>query len=98
MGFGHSDILKVAVSPSVPVDCLFAGDLAHTCWKEVELRSHLEMLGVSEWACLMTRSMAARRGDQTDLEPGTMAQTSANKRKGRGCGKPARTSHDPRGG
>ncbi|KAJ1130275.1 hypothetical protein NDU88_008629 [Pleurodeles waltl] len=63
-------------------------DLEHTAWKEVELRSHLEMLGLPEWVCMTTRSMAAREGSQGRLEPGNMAQTAA-KRKGKRCGKPA---------
>ncbi|KAJ1198964.1 hypothetical protein NDU88_002802 [Pleurodeles waltl] len=62
-------------------------DLEHTAWKEVELRSHLEMLGLPEWVCMTTRSMADREGSQGRLEPGTMAQRIAKKR-GKGHGKP----------
>ncbi|KAJ1130022.1 hypothetical protein NDU88_008380 [Pleurodeles waltl] len=62
-------------------------DLEHTAWKEVELRSHLEMLGLPEWVCMTTRSMADREGSQGCLEPGTMAQRTAKSR-GKGRGKP----------
>ncbi|KAJ1140719.1 hypothetical protein NDU88_007064 [Pleurodeles waltl] len=62
-------------------------DLEHTTWKEVELRSHLEMLGLPEWVCMTTRSMADREESQGRLEPGTMDQTTA-KRRGKGRGKP----------
>ncbi|KAJ1088960.1 hypothetical protein NDU88_002114 [Pleurodeles waltl] len=62
-------------------------DLEHTAWKEVELRSHLEMLGLPEWVCMTTRSMADREGSQGHLEPGTMAQRAA-KWRGKGRRKP----------
>ncbi|KAJ1123242.1 hypothetical protein NDU88_001715 [Pleurodeles waltl] len=65
----------------------WGNDLEHTTWKEVELRSLLEMLGLPEWVCMTTRSMADREGSQGRLEPGTMAQTTA-KRRGKGRGKP----------
>ncbi|KAJ1211568.1 hypothetical protein NDU88_006926 [Pleurodeles waltl] len=76
---GVSGTLKVAVSPAMPVDCLLGNDLEHTAWKEVELRSHLEMLGLPEWVCMTIRSMAARQGSQGRLEPGKMAQTASGK-------------------
>ncbi|KAJ1123235.1 hypothetical protein NDU88_001708 [Pleurodeles waltl] len=63
-------------------------DLEHTAWKEVELRSHLEMLGLPEWVCMTTRSMATWEGSQGRLEPGKLAQTAA-KRKGKRRRKPA---------
>ncbi|KAJ1216045.1 hypothetical protein NDU88_003651 [Pleurodeles waltl] len=85
---GVSGTLKVAVSPAMPVDCLLGNDLEHTAWKEVELRSHLEMLGFPEWVCMTTRSMAAREGSHGRLEPGKMAQTAAQEG-GQGRGKPA---------
>ncbi|KAJ1092683.1 hypothetical protein NDU88_005793 [Pleurodeles waltl] len=85
---GVPGTLKVAVSPAMPVDCLLGKDLEHTAWKEVELRSHLEMLGLPEWVCMTTRSMADREGSQGRLEPGTMAQRTA-KRRDKGRGKPA---------
>lgn len=47
----------------------------------------LEMLGLPEWACMTTRSMAARKGDQKELVPETVAQVPPN-RKGRGHRKP----------
>ncbi|KAJ1210123.1 hypothetical protein NDU88_005491 [Pleurodeles waltl] len=72
----------------MPVNCLLGNDREHTAWNEVELKSHLEMLGLPECVCMTTRSMAAREGSQVRLEPGTMAQTAA-KRKGKRCGKPA---------
>ena len=72
----------------MPVDCLLGNDLEHTAWKEVELRSHLEMMGLPEWVCMTTRSMATQEGSQGHLEPGTMAQTTAKER-GKGRGKPA---------
>ncbi|KAJ1216254.1 hypothetical protein NDU88_003858 [Pleurodeles waltl] len=63
-------------------------DLEHTAWKQEQLRSQWEMLGLPEWVCMSTRSMAAQKGSQGSLVPGTMAQTAAQ-RKGKGCGKPA---------
>ncbi|KAJ1099129.1 hypothetical protein NDU88_004233 [Pleurodeles waltl] len=64
-------------------------DLEDSPWKEVEHRSHLEMLGLPGWVCVSTRSMAARHGNQEPLEPETVAQGTAKKRKGRGRRKPA---------
>ena len=73
----------------MPIDCLLGNYLEHTLWKEVELQSHLEMLGLPEWVCLTTWSKAARERSQGGLEPGKMAQVPDKKRKGKGCGKPA---------
>ncbi|KAJ1114638.1 hypothetical protein NDU88_002873 [Pleurodeles waltl] len=75
-------------TPGLTSVALGGNDLEHTAWKEVELRSHLEMLGLPEWVCMTTRSMADREGSQGRLEPGTMAQRAA-KRRGKGRGKPA---------
>ncbi|KAJ1117511.1 hypothetical protein NDU88_005710 [Pleurodeles waltl] len=84
---GVSGSLKVAVSPTMPIDCLLENDLEDSPWKEVEHRSHLEMLGLPGWVCVSTRSMEARQGNQEPLEPETVAQGTAKKRKGRGHGK-----------
>ncbi|KAJ1139371.1 hypothetical protein NDU88_005745 [Pleurodeles waltl] len=73
----------------MPVDCLLGNDLEDSPWKEVEHRSHLEMLGLPGRVCISTRSLAARQGNQEPLEPETVAQGTAKKRKGRGRGKPA---------
>ncbi|KAJ1199297.1 hypothetical protein NDU88_003134 [Pleurodeles waltl] len=86
---GVSGSWKVAVSPTMPVDCLLGNDLEDSPWKEVEHRSHLEMLGLPGWVCVSTRSMAANQGSQEPLEPETVAQGTAKKRKGRRRGKPA---------
>ncbi|KAJ1188673.1 hypothetical protein NDU88_005432 [Pleurodeles waltl] len=86
---GVSGCWKVAVSPTMPVDCLLGNDLEDSPWKEVEHRSHLEMLGLPGWVCVSTRSMAANLGSQEPLEPETVAQGTAKKRKGRGRRKQA---------
>ncbi|KAJ1172933.1 hypothetical protein NDU88_004775 [Pleurodeles waltl] len=72
----------------MPVDWRLGNNLETSTWKEVELRSHLGMLWLPEWACVTIRCMAAKQGNQTDLEPETVAQMTA-KRKGKGCRKPA---------
>ena len=79
-----SGSLKVAMSPAMSVDCLLGNDLEQTIWKEIELRSCLEMLGLPEWVPRTTWSMAAHQGSQKDLEPKTVAQVPAKKRGGRG--------------
>ncbi|KAJ1093869.1 hypothetical protein NDU88_006960 [Pleurodeles waltl] len=84
----HQVIVADNRESHLPVALVPCNDLEHTAWKEVELRSHLEMLGLPEWVCMTTRSMAAREGSQGCLEPGTMAQTAA-RRKGKRRGKPA---------
>ena len=70
----------------MPVDCLLGSDLEHSLWKEVELKSHLEMLGLPEWVCVTTWSMATQERSQGSLEkwPRQLLKT-----KGRGWGKSA---------
>ncbi|KAJ1084302.1 hypothetical protein NDU88_004454 [Pleurodeles waltl] len=72
----------------MPVNCLLGNDLWDFPWKEVEHRSHLEMLGLPGWLRVSTRSIAARQGNQKPLEPETVAQVTTKKMKGRGRGKP----------
>ena len=77
--------------------------MEHTQWKEVELQSLLEMLGLPEWVCATTQAMAAQGKCQSDVEPGKMTQAAAHKKRGRRRGKPApeiptvREETDPEG-
>ncbi|KAJ1110260.1 hypothetical protein NDU88_007615 [Pleurodeles waltl] len=70
----------------MPVDCLLGNDLEDSPWSEVERSSHLDMLGLPGWTCVITRSMAAHQGDQGVLDPKRVAQVPARKRKGKGNG------------
>ena len=72
----------------MPVDCLLGNELEHSSWKEVELSSHVRMLGLPEWVCVTTRGMAAQEESKGSLEPETTAQTAAKSRRKR-PGKPA---------
>ncbi|KAJ1110502.1 hypothetical protein NDU88_007853 [Pleurodeles waltl] len=74
---------KVAVAPSLPVECLLANDLEASEWSEVERRVHAQMLDLPEWVCAVTRSQAAQQGSAGHLDPGTMGQASKKKRKHR---------------
>ncbi|XP_078496945.1 uncharacterized protein LOC144753011 [Lissotriton helveticus] len=89
---GVAGSLRVAISPAVPVDCLLGNDMEHNAWREVEYRTHSEMLGTPDWACVSTRSATAQRGSSPGLDPGTMAQPAAKKGQTRRQEKPASAS------
>ncbi|KAJ1081105.1 hypothetical protein NDU88_001289 [Pleurodeles waltl] len=61
----------------MPVVCLLGKDLEDSPWKEVEHRSHLEMLGLPGWECVSIQSVAARQSGQELLEPERVAQWTA---------------------
>ncbi|KAJ1100535.1 hypothetical protein NDU88_005617 [Pleurodeles waltl] len=82
--WGVSGALRVAVNPTMPVECLNSKDLEDSPLKEIEHRSHLEMLGLPGCVCVCVRSMAARQGYQETLEPERVVRVSARRKKGKG--------------
>ncbi|KAJ1211081.1 hypothetical protein NDU88_006443 [Pleurodeles waltl] len=84
---GVTGLKQVVVSSAIPVECLLGNDLESSAWAEVELKTHVAMLGIPELVCVKTRAQCKAQGEKEVLESGIMAQPS--KRKGKKTGKPA---------
>ncbi|KAJ1215910.1 hypothetical protein NDU88_003517 [Pleurodeles waltl] len=84
---GVTGLKQVVVLSAIPVEFVLGNDLESSAWAEVELKTHVAMLGIPELVCVKTRAQCKAQGEKEVLESGIMAQPS--KRKGKKTGEPA---------
>ena len=70
---------KVAMSSTIPVDCLLGNDLETSTWAEVELKTYAAMQGIPQWVCVKTRAQTKAKGEQEVLEPEITTQETSKR-------------------